>query len=81
MGHFFYFAVSIVIPLVMLNLLIAVISETFNKVMSTQEISDRSQQNEVILELETFYALWTNYKGIEEHAQEHLIFAEYNSDY
>jgi hypothetical protein len=52
-----YFVVTIMIPLVMLNLLIAVISETHSKIMEHQEKSDNLSLNEIILDLENLIKL------------------------
>ena len=44
-GWALYFLVTVMIPLVMLNLLIAVISETHSRVMEHQEKSDNLELN------------------------------------
>lgn len=75
-GWALYFLVTCMIPLVMLNLLIAVISETHSRVMEDQEKSDNLELNQIILELETILKFFKpNAK------KRYLIFAEYADDF
>ena len=75
-GWAFYFLVTCMIPLVMLNLLIAIISETHSRVMEDQEKSDNLELNQIILELETILKV---FKPIGN--KSYLIFTEYADDF
>ena len=75
-GWALYFFVTVMIPLVMLNLLIAVISETHSRVMEHQEKSDNLELNQIILELETFLKV-TSPDG----NKSYLVIAEYSDDF
>ena len=75
-GWALYFLVTCMIPLVMLNLLIAVISETHSRVMEDQEKSDNLELNQIILELETILKVFNPIGN-----KSYLIFAEYADDF
>ena len=61
--------------LVMTNLLIAIMSMTFEKVYEAFEVSSNREQNDLILELETFM-FWNRDKG----RRQHLVFVEYDEE-
>jgi len=66
------------VPLVMLNLLIAVISETHSKIMEHQEKSDNLELNEIILELEVIcQGIFRKPEG----NKSYLVLAEYSDDF
>jgi hypothetical protein len=67
-----YFYLTIIITLVMMNLLIAVISDTFSRTMAKIAQASNSQMSDVLLELETF--LFWNRDTKEEG---YCVFAEY----
>jgi hypothetical protein len=69
---FLYFYLLIIITLVMMNLLIAVISDTFARTMSKIAQASNSQMSDVLLELETFI-FWNRDKKEEGYC----VFAEY----
>jgi hypothetical protein len=69
---FLYFYLLIIIFLVLMNLLIAVISDTFAKTMEKIKQASNSQMSDVLLELETFI-FWNR----EKKEEGYCVFAEY----
>lgn len=66
---------SFILSLTMVNLLVAVFSDTYGRVMSNIEISDMKELNDLILELESF-AFWNRSKG----ERQHLVYVEYDDE-
>ena len=66
---------TLLMALVMTNLLIALMSATFERVYDSFDISSNKEQNSLILEIETF--MFCN-RG--EGKRSHLLFVEYDED-
>ena len=60
----------------MLNLLIAVISETHSKIMEHQEKSDNQSLNDIILDLETYLNIMKP-----DGNKSYLVIAQYSDDF
>jgi hypothetical protein len=74
-----FFFLTLVCPLVTLNLLIAIISVAHGKIVENEKCSDNAQLNGIILEIETFMVCKRCKHNKEKNNQRHhLIYAEYN---
>jgi len=74
--HIFLFVCcSFLMTLIMTNLLIAILSDTYARIMGNLEISDQYELNDLIFKLENFM-LWNRGRGTEQH----LVYAAYDNE-
>jgi len=59
----YFFSLIVIITLVMLNLLIAELNETYTRVTADTDIIDNVQLNQIILELEQYLNYWYSDDG------------------
>jgi hypothetical protein len=64
-----------IVGLIMSNLLITIVSDTYANVISNMAITDSHAMNDVIIELEV-YLFWNRKEAI----REHLVYAEYDTE-
>ena len=80
LNEWIYFATfTFFITVVLMNLLIAIIGDTYVRVMATKEMSQNAQLCDIVLEFETFL-FWRRLSCCGKAMKvepEHLVFAEY----
>ena len=75
----FFATFTFFITIVLMNLLIAIIGDTYVKVMAVEQMSQNAQLCDIVLEFETFL-FWRRMKccgGAKYFKPLHLVFAEY----
>lgn len=65
-----------VLPMILLNLVIAIMSDTYEKVITNIEESDNKQKNSIILSFEN-YMFWK--RVLDDNTPKHLFWFEYSS--
>lgn len=72
-----FMVVTLIIPLILLNLVIAIMSDTYERVITSSRESDNHQLCSIICQFENFY-FWRREQGKEKPM--HLFWYEYSTD-